>query len=416
MTGRRASRVAVCLALLASCPTGARARQTAGLPLDSLFLSHRRPLSFAGDVPSGPGWDFLVDVASSSRFVMVGESHNVREIPLFTSRLFEALHKRAGFNYLALEDGPYAIRTLMAPSVRGNREATFAHAVRYLNALQFLNDQDVDLIVDAGRISTAASPAVWGVDQTWGALQVLERLSSLVESPEKRAVIDSMVARAKAVEAFRPAAGKPRFITDRLTRDDLTALHAAIAGAPAFATSLLDMLETSWEIYAMRTDGPSIYRSNDRRERYMEARLVESYDAARADGDPAPKVLLKLGQWHAMRGTLNWGYVQPLGTFVSELAHREGGESLHIWTGLVDEPGRYWTLFDSPDYVPLAKAGGTDRWWVVDLREIRPYVAAGQVDGMNEEMRKVIFGFDLALLIGNGNRATVDDLMKAAGR
>jgi hypothetical protein len=257
---------------------------------------------------------------------------------------------------------------------------------------------------------------VWGLDQTWGALQVLERLSSLVSVPEKRVVIDSLVARARVVEAFRPEEEKPRFITDRLTREDLEALRAAIAGAPAFATNLLDMLETSWEIYAMRTDGPSIYRSNDRRERYMKARFAESYDAARSAGDPAPKVLLKLGQWHAMHGVLNWGYVQPLGTFVSELARREGGESLHIWTGLVNEPGRYWTLYDSPEYVPLAKAGSTDRWWVVDLREVRPYVAAGMVDGMNDELRKVIFGFDLALLIGNGNRATVDEVMKGAGR
>lgn len=386
------------------------------LPLDSLFRAHRQPLSFTGDVPTGPGWDFIVAEASMSRFVVVGESHNVREIPLFTSRLFEALHERAGFNYLALEDGPYAIRTLMEDGVRGNREATFAQAVRYLNVLQFLNDQDVGLIVAAGRISAASSPAVWGLDQTWGALQVLERLSSLVSAPGRRAVIDSMVARARAVEAFRPEEDKPRFITDRLTREDLTALRVAIEGAPVLASRLLDMLETSWEIYASRTDGPAIYRSNDRRERYMKARFAEAYDAARAAGDPAPRVLLKFGQWHALRGVLNWGDVQPLGTFVSELAHREGGESLHIWTGLVNEPGRFWTLYDSPDYAALAEAGTTDRWWVVDLREIRPLVAAGQVDGVNDEMRKVIFGFDLALLIGNGSRATLDDLMKAAGR
>jgi hypothetical protein len=38
------------------------------------------------------------------------------------------------------------------------------------------------------------------------------------------------------------------------------------------------------------------------------------------------------------------------------------------------------------------------------------------VDGVNDEMRRIIFGFDLALLIGNGNRATYDHLMKAAGQ
>jgi hypothetical protein len=402
------------VALLAAIRVGGVAAQK--LPLDSLFRAHRQPFTFAGDVPTGPGWDFLVDAASASRFVMVGESHYVREIPLFTSRLFEALHERAGFNYLALEDGPYAITTLMGPDIRANRDATFARATRYLNALQFLNDQDLELIVDAGRISTAMGPPVWGLDQTWGALQVLERIESLITDPERKAVASALVERARAVETFRPEEGRPRFITDRLTREDVDALRRAVEGAPVFATRLLDMLESSWEIYAMRADGPAVYRSNDRRERYMKARFAEMYDAARVGGDPAPKVLLKFGQWHAIRGVLNWGDVQPLGTFVSELAHREGGESLHIWTGLVNEPGRFWTLYDSPDYVALAKAGSTDRWWVVDVREIRPLVAAGQVDGLNEEMRKLIFGFDLALLIGNGNRATLDDVMKAAGR
>lgn len=83
---------------------------------------------------------------------------------------------------------------------------------------------------------------------------------------------------------------------------------------------------------------------------------------------------------------------------------------LSIWTGLVNEPGHVWTLTDYPDYASLAMAGGTDRWWVVDLREVRPYVASGAVGDVNDEMRKVIFGFDLALLIGSGDRATVGRL------
>ena len=386
------------------------------LPLDSLFRAHRLPMSFANDTPSGPGWSFIVEQASAMRFVMIGESHYVREIPLFTSQLFRTLHDRAGFQYLAVEDGPWAIGMLMQQGVRGDRTATYARAVRYLNALQFLNDQDVDLIVDVGRTSSGGSAAVWGLDQTWGVLHILDRLQALAASPAKAAIVERIAARARPVEAHRPDENNPRFITQGLTKDDLGALRAAIADAPPEAARLLDMLETSFELYAARTDGPAIYRANDRRERYMKSRFVQAYDAVRAAGDPAPRVLLKFGHWHAIRGVLNWGDIQPLGTFVSELAHREGGESLHIWTGLVDEPGRYWTLYDSPDYVPLAAAGSTEGWWVVDLREVQPLVAAGKVDGVNDEMRRIIFGFDLALLIGNGNRATYDELMKAAGQ
>lgn len=406
-------RLAVSALLIVTCALPAAAQKA---PLDSLFRAHRLPMSFAADVPSGPGWDFIIAQASAAQFVMVGESHYVREIPLFTSRLFQAIHDRVGFQYLALEDGPLAIAMLMAPGVRGNRDSTFAMATRYLNALQFLNDQDVDLIVDAGRSLAARTAPVWGLDQTWGTLHVLERLQALAPTAEQAATVRRIADRARQVEAYRPEEEKPRFITDRMTKEDLAELRRAMAGGPAEATRLLDMLAMSFEIYTSRTDGPAIYRANDRRERYMKSRLVEEYDAARAAGDSLPRVLFKFGQWHAIRGVLNWGFIQPLGTFVSELAHREGMESLHIWTGLVNEPGRFWTLFDSPDYVSLARAGSTDRWWVVDLRKIRPLVAAGAVEGVNEEMRRVIFGFDLALLIGNGNRATYDRVMQSVHR
>jgi hypothetical protein len=400
--------------ILSACAEPIPAQQ--GLPLDSLFVAHRRPASFAGDSASGPGWDFLVEQAATAQFVMVGESHYVREIPLFTSQLFRALHDRAGFQYLALEDGPWATGMLMGAGVRGDRDATFAMATRYRNALQFFNDQDVDLIVTAGRTSTSTGAPVWGLDQTWGALHVLERLGQLVPAGERAAAVGRLVDRARVVEAYRPEEDKPRFLTDSLTSSDLVALRGAAGGISPEADRLLDMLQTSFEIYSSRTDGPAIYRSNDRRERYMKARFVDEYEAARVRGDSLPRVLLKFGQWHAIRGVLNWGSVQSLGTFVSEFAHGHRMESLHIWTGLVDEPGRYWTLSDSPDYVSLAKAGSTDRWWIIDLRPIRPLVAAGKVTGMNEEMRKVVFGFDLALLIGNGNRATYDHLIESARR
>ncbi len=403
--------------LVAVMVLGSVAMPAAGqMPLDSLFDAHRLPLTVRDDSVSGPGWDFLLEAASDAQFVMVGESHYVREIPLFTASLFEALHARQGFQYLALEDGPWAVRMLMAPEVRGDPDATFQLAARFRNALQFYNDQDVELIARAGGISDARVDPVWGLDQTWGTLHIFERLVEIAPGPEARAVALSFADRARVVEAYRPEEEKPRFLTDSLTIEGIERLQDAFRAGPPEADSLLDMLQTSFEIYTRRTDGPAIYRSNDRRERFMKARFAHEYDQARSRGDSLPRVLLKLGQWHAIRGVLNWGDVQPLGTFISEFAHRDGMESLHIWTGLVDDPGLYWTLFDSPDYVPLAKAGSTDGWWIVDLRPIRALVAAGQVRDVNEEMRKVIFGFDVALLIGNGVHATYDRLLKEMGR
>ena len=137
----------------------------------------------------------------------------------------------------------------------------------------------------------------------------------------------------------------------------------------------------------------------------MRRNLREHYAQATARGEPKPRVVLKFGQWHATRGW-NQGDVLALGTYVSELAQSNGMTSLHIWTGLVNEPGQFWTLHDFKDYMPLANAGSTDHWTVIDFRPLRSLAAAGRIEGLNAELRSVIFGFDVGLLIGGGSPAT----------
>lgn len=405
----RLPRLATILAGAVLLPAALAAQGTPTLRLDSLFSAHRTPLEFGSAAMSGPGWELIVERASRAQFVMVGESHNVREIPLFTGRLFEVLQARSGFAHLALENGPVIMERLGAPGVRGDAAASLALANRYVNALQFRTDQELEMIVAAGRASRAAAP-LWGLDQEWGAQHVLERLVELAPDDDARSRAALMLEEAAALEAYRPDDAHPRYISSRLNAAAISALRSVFGRAPAEAHRLLDALETSFEIYDRRTDRPAVYRSNHRREQYMRAQFMDRYRAAVAAGDTLPRVVLKFGQWHALRGVLNWGDVEPLGTFLGELARAHGSESLHIWTGLVNEPGHFWTLLDFPDFVPLAQAGTTDGWWVIDLRAIRPFVAAGQVAGMNDELRKVIYGFDLALLIGSGNQATTERL------
>jgi hypothetical protein len=374
--------------------------------LDSLFMAHRQPLTFGATSMSGPGWETLLADAAEAQFVMVGESHNLREIPLFTARLFDALHARAGFNYLALENGPFVMEQLSAPGVRGNAQASLALANRYVNALQMRNDQELEMMVSAGGASSARSAPLWGLDQEWGALHVFERLEELAPGPEAKALLDPLMREAATLETHRPDDTHPRYINQRLTASALSDLRRVFTGSQE-AQRLLQDLVTSFEIYAVRTDRPSLYASNHRREQYMRSRFMEQYRGAITAGDTLPRVVLKFGQWHALRGVLNWGNVEPLGTFLAELARANGSKALFIWTGLVNEPGDVWTLHDTPEYVPIAKAGTTDGWWFVDVRPIRSLVAAGQVADMNDEMRKVIYGFDYALLIGSGKRATM---------
>jgi hypothetical protein len=388
-------------AMLSGC--GAPRTGAQQLDLDSLLRADRLRLDFTTDRSSGPGFDFLVEAAAGAQFVMVGESHNVKEIPQFTAQLFRVLHDRFGFDYLALEDGPFIAE--LYSDVRGDREASFALANRYVNALQFWNDQDIQLILNAGRISEAPGPPVWGLDQAWGALHILDRLRDLAPDPAARATAARLVDRVRALEARRPGEGRTRYISDTTTAADIDELERTFADGGPEAQRLIEMLEISNHIYRIRALRPNIYVSNNTRERYMRRNFMERYNQARASGTSLPRVLLKFGQWHAIKGK-NWGDVMALGTMISELAGSNGMESLHIWTGLVNEPGHFWTLSDYADYLPLANAGSTDHWTVMDFRPLRRYAAAGMLPGLNDELKLVIFGFDVGVLIGSGNRAT----------
>jgi hypothetical protein len=240
-------------------------------------------------------------------------------------------------------------------------------------------------------------------------------LAQLTPDPERRTVLDDLLVESRAMEATRPD-GNGRFISEGLTVERLRELHRVFENAPPEASRLIGYLQTAYEIYAARINRPAIYTANNRREHLMRTQFMSQYRRALDNGDHVPRVLLKFGQWHAMKG-VNWGDVHAFGLFLSEFAKSNDMASLHIWTGLINEPGHFWTLNDFADYVALGRAGSPDGWYIVDLRTIRPYAAAGQVEGMNDELYKVIFGFDLALLIGSGNPATHERLARSvAGR
>jgi hypothetical protein len=402
------TRVVPALVLVPWTGVQAQAAGRAGV-LDSLIAAHRRPVALEGERLVGDGARWLLEQTRDAQFVMIGESHNVAEIPRFTAALLDTLHALSGFGYLALENGPVAMRMIGAAAASGGGEAAFAFGRQYVNALQFWNDEEASAI--ASVVAAHGGASVWGLDQEWGVQHVLERVREHASTEAVRGLVDEVLARVVPLESKRPSGGE-RYINSAAAVSDLAAIRAAFGAAPEREVAdLLNTVDLSLRIYGMRRGRVGVYESNDLREQSMKAEFMRRYRAAQAAGDSVPKVMLKFGQWHALKGS-NWGDVHSLGNFVSEFARVNGRESFHLTAYVLNEPGRFWTLSDFEDYVPLARAGRVDGWTLIDLRPLRPWVAAERVDGVSAELKRVIFGFDAVLLIGGGSPGTVERLTR----
>jgi hypothetical protein len=147
------------------------------------------------------------------------------------------------------------------------------------------------------------------------------------------------------------------------------------------------------------------YSSNLEREENMKWLFMHQYRMAQATGARLPKVLLKLGHNHAIRGR-SWSNVLSLGNFVTEFAKSNNLNSFHLALYINNASGDYGVLSSYPDYKPLADVAPTDKWMVIDLRPLQKYAHAGKLTGLNPELRRVVFGFDAVLIIGGGSRGT----------
>lgn len=62
----------------------------------------------------------------------LGEAHNNREIPAFTTALFRLLHEHEGFEFLILEQDPVMMERVSRPPAKGALQAIQSLARQYL--------------------------------------------------------------------------------------------------------------------------------------------------------------------------------------------------------------------------------------------------------------------------------------------
>jgi hypothetical protein len=399
----------VCSFLLLSLPSAASARSDDAPTLPDLLRQNAYTLAEDNGKFSGPGLGFLVKAARDAQFFGIGEEHNVKEIPEVAAKLFAALHDAHGFNYLVLEQDALACRWASASPTRGSSDRIVALAKQYPNAFTFNSDQELAMIAAAGARSNGKAEVIWGLDQAFGALHILERLTELAPSPEVRERTQKLAEASRTYDKTRFRPGR-HYMSDVEKPDDFWRLEDLYRPARDPEAELLaTQLVLSARVYQNHKRGtqhkvPGAYESNREREENMKDLFLRRYREAQAQGDAVPKAVLKFGHWHMYRGRYR-AYTSTLGNFVGEFARSNGMKSFYVAVHVNNPPGGFRAMRKESYLQALADAAPQDKWTIIDVRPLRGYWYAGLIK-LSDELREEIFGFDAILVLGGARGAT----------
>lgn len=406
------------VAMLLLFAAGVVRHATAQAPDSALvaaFVAHRLPLAFEGGALQGAGGALLLREAAASQFTLVGEEHGVREVPMLVQHLLAGL-RPAGYRHFAIEVSPLnAERAMAAARAGGGRaafDALFADTMSWMAFYTMPPETDL--------LAWAASPDaggydVWGLDyDVMGDRLALRRLQSIAPAPARARVADAIALADSGFAAVRR--GDPSRLFSFTAPDSVfTGLRSAVGPAEDDeAARILDVLQTTASINRDFVSGRN-YESNVKRAGNLKANFLRYYRAAEAEGEAAPRVLLKFGAYHMERG-LNGVRQYDVGWLAAALAEANGGRSLHVL--VMGGPDTERAQFDimSLTYKPQPVEMIAEEWMrapreavlesgytVYDLRPIRALIQNGGLRDVPRELERAVFGFDvMVVLTGSG--------------
>ena len=88
---------------------------------------------------------------------------------------------------------------------------------------------------------------------------------------------------------------------------------------------------------------------------------------------------------------------------LGEFAGENGLRAFYLNLQVINEPGKYWSLTDYPEYGPLASVGDPSKWIIVDLRAAREPLRAGKFPA-SDKLTRFVFNFDAVLLMGGASK------------
>ncbi len=350
---------------------------------------------------SGPGWDRLIDESRKAGIVVLGEQHATSDIPVFAEQLHAALKSDA----LAIEVGPWSTRYAieLIKQGAGSLEAWQARSGNGF-AFPFLFFAEETRAVEKMALrSPEKIEPLWGLDQ-----EFVGSGASLLPILHREA---KTAAQKLAVESFGAAQSKDPMMVGSIDDPAIDALATAFKDN-AIVGEIVTALRTTSAIYAPYTRGKgSFYEANLKRENYIKSNFVAAYRMAKAKLGRDPRILVKLGGNHAMRG-INDTNLPAFGNFVAEWGH---GQEIGVVNIMVDcfgglarspqsnkaEPCEAMAA-NAPALMAIEKKGPVT---LVDFRPMRAKL--GKLKHIDPRTRELILAFDFYLAIADARAATM---------
>ncbi|HEY0112428.1 MAG TPA: hypothetical protein VGB59_04675 [Allosphingosinicella sp.] len=377
----------------------------------------RQRLDFVGGRFSGPAWDWLVEKGGAADFFLLGEEHGIAENSRLAAQLFPALVRR-GYSKAAVEISPPMAREIDSVLARGGLEALRAlFRDRSSNVSFFGMREEAEWLAAAREALPEGRPFLWGLDYEVGADRHLMRLLRARPKP-----MAAQAALARLEDASASAWGKydqtgdPSFIYTFSGDPALVrAVRAAWPKPDPRSAWILDTLERTLEINRLWVDKRS-WESNALRSANLRSNFLRYW---RAEKGSKPRVFLKFGASHMMRGR-NSTEVFDLGALVPELAEMEGKKafSLLVLPGAGTEVAafdvRKWRYSPQPadrsaymkGLKSIVSQAYPDAFTLFDSTALRPLLGYSPVPS-DTELTRMVHGFD-AILVMSGSTASTN--------
>ncbi len=361
----------------------------------------------------------IKNMVNTSQFITYGESHNSKQVSIFTKALMPLL-KKADFNYFAIEVGPSSAKKLTALSTPAektienlktfNTKYTVSQGGETAEPIPFFTGiSDAEFLQEA-RIN---GMELWGIDQEYyyGTFFLFDELVKTAKKNPNYAKIVQLKNGAMQImykhfvdELAEKNDGAYVLINKEKAVNDF---FNAFEKSNSAAQDIINNLRFSWDIYVRWRNDSHVDRIS-----YMRNNFMAHYAKAEKK-ERRPKVFTKIGSLHASKLYSNGAF--DIGNLTEELAQKNGTVSTTINTwipfsktkdGIRNNLEKYKRSYGR--YALFTKLAKQDQWTIVDLRSIRNDILKGKItlpsNGDYHRLKKLIFSYDYQVMLPANER------------